>query len=1093
MLLAVVAEKTGYPADMLELDMQLDADLGIDSIKRVEILSALQDRLPDAPAVQPDQLGTIRSLRDIVALLHVEGAAPAPVAAAPAPSRNGDGETADVLLAVVAEKTGYPADMLELDMQLDADLGIDSIKRVEILSALQDRLPDAPAVQPDQLGTIRSLRDIVALLHIEGAAPAPVAAAPAPSRNGDGETADVLLAVVAEKTGYPADMLELDMQLDADLGIDSIKRVEILSALQDRLPDAPAVQPDQLGTIRSLRDIVALLDMGTATATPVASPACKREAPCEPSKAARLDRLTPLPRPIDAPDARELVLPAADGEVWITDDGSALTAALEAAVADRGLRGRVIALADADAAARGPAPCGLIVLAPASGVDASFVKDAFRLIRAAGPLLRGQAAQGGVAALVTVSRLDGAFGLEGLGSTVEPISGGLAGLSKTASWEWPDVHCKAVDLDQNATNVGDSARRIVEELFRRGPAEVGLSADRTIEVALDRVEWLSGNHRRRPVVDPGDLVVITGGARGITAEAAVALAAEFQPRMLLLGRTPVPDSEPEWLAEAGDEAAIRNAVRLHATEPMTPQKLNERGRQIIAQREIRRNLDRINQAGGEAIYRSVDVRDGAAVRAVVGQAQAEYGPVRGLIHAAGVLADRRIDDQTDAQFAQVYDTKIDGLNAVFEAIDPNALRLLALFSSSTARFGRNGQVAYAAANEVLNKWAQVQARRLPECRVVSFNWGPWDGGMVTPSLRPLFESEGVGLIPLVEGARLLVREVQESRENPVEVVVLADPPRAENPEPKADEDDQPAATPERPAADDLRPVFERLVDVNSLPVLRSHVIDGHAVLPMALIMEWLGESAVHRHPGLVVEGIDGLRLFKGVVLRDHRPVAITLHAGKGSRQGSTLAVPVEMRGALEGGREVVHARAVVSLGERHVEGRRTLTDGVLPPLAADRDEIYERSLFHGPAMQAIERVDGCDEQTIAAWVATAPAPASWMAKPLRQQWLTDPLAIDAAFQLMILWCLERTGAGSLPTAVGSYRQFRRRFPDDGVRIIASIRESNDRRAIADVEFLDARNELVARMESYECVIDASLNAAFRRNRLTHLETAANGR
>ncbi|WP_210405637.1 type I polyketide synthase [Paludisphaera borealis] len=1083
-LLETVAEKTGYPADMLELDMQLDADLGIDSIKRVEILSALQDRLPHAPAVQPDQLGTIRSLRDIVALLNVGGGTIATPQPAPAVSVNGDAKVAEVLLETVAEKTGYPADMLELDMQLDADLGIDSIKRVEILSALQDRLPHAPAVQPDQLGTIRSLRDIVALLNVGGGTIATPQPAPAVSVNGDAKVAEVLLETVAEKTGYPADMLELDMQLDADLGIDSIKRVEILSALQDRLPHAPAVQPDQLGTIRSLRDIVALLDGGAAEqAQPVARPEPVVQRETRP--AVRLDRLTPRPRPLDAPDTRETIRLTPGGEVWITDDGSSLTAALETALVERGLRGRVISTSDPVAATNGQRPCGLIVVAPALGADDSFVKNAFRLIRAVGPMLRGQSAQGGAAALLTVSRLDGAFGLEGLGASVEPTSGGLAGLAKTASWEWPEVHCKAVDLDRDASNVDDSAQRIVEELIRSGPAEVGLSASRTIQVALDRVEWLSGNHRRRPVVDPGDLVVITGGARGITAEAAVALAAEFGPRLLLLGRTPVPDSEPAWLAALDDEVAVRSALRLHATEPMTPQKLNERGRQIMAQREIRRNLERINRAGGKAMYQSVDVRDRAAVRALIDQVQAVHGPVRGLIHAAGVLADRRIDDQTDDQFALVYDTKIDGLNAVFEAIEPTALRVLGLFSSSTARFGRTGQVAYAAANEVLNKWAQVQARRLPDCRVVSFNWGPWDGGMVTSALRPLFESEGVGLIPLADGARLVVRELQESRENPVEVVVLADPPQTGEPTPT------PTPEPERSANDDLRPAFDRIVDVHALPVLKSHVIDGHAVLPMALIMEWLGEAALHRHPGLVVEGLDDLRLFKGVVLRDHKPVTVALHAGKGDRRGSALAVPVEMRGSLDGGREIVHARAVVNLAERHVEGRRTLTEGNLLPLAADRDEIYQRSLFHGPAMQAIERVEGCDEQTIAAWVSTAPAPASWIAKPLRQQWLTDPLAIDAAFQLMILWCLERTGSGSLPTAIGSYRQFRRRFPDDGVRVVATVRQSSDRRAVADVEFLDSRDELVARMESYECVIDASLNLAFRRNRLTHLETATN--
>jgi hypothetical protein len=340
------------------------------------------------------------------------------------------------------------------------------------------------------------------------------------------------------------------------------------------------------------------------------------------------------------------------------------------------------------------------------------------------------------------------------------------------------------------------------------------------------------------------------------------------------------------------------------------------------------------------------------------------------------------------------------------------------------------------------------------------------------------------LIPLDEGARLVAQEIQESRENPVEVVVLADPPR---------DGPAPEAAPLADADVDLRPAFERVVDVDSLPVLRSHVIDGHAVLPMALTLEWLGEAALHRHPGLVVERIDDLRLFKGVVLRDHKPAPVTLHAGKGERRGASLLVPVEMRGKLDGGREIVHARAVASLAERHAEAPRRGAQLELPPLDVDRDEIYERILFHGPAMQAIERVDGCDAGAIVGVVATAPEPAEWLARPLRRQWLTDPLAIDAAFQLMVLWCLEKTGASSLPTAVGSYRQFRRRFPDDGVRVEATVRRSTDRQAMADLDFLDARGELVARIESYECVIDASLNQAFRRNRLAPRTTAANRR
>ena len=109
-------------------------------------------------------------------------------------------------------------------------------------------------------------------------------------------------------------------------------------------------------------------------------------------------------------------------------------------------------------------------------------------------------------------------------------------------------------------------------------------------------------------------------------------------------------------------------------------------------------------------------------------------------------------------------------------------------------------------------------------------------------------------------------------------------------------------------------------------------------------------------------------------------------------------------------------------------------------------------------MQAIQQVEGCDDRTIAAWVSTSPPPASWMERPLRQTWLTDPLAIDAAFQLVVLWTRERLGASSLPTAVGSYRQFRRAFPAEGVRVLAAVRQFSDHRAVADIEFLDSQGQ-----------------------------------
>lgn len=142
-------------------------------------------------------------------------------------------------------------------MALDTDLGIDSIKRVEILSALQEKLPHLPAVRPEDLGVLQTLGQIID--HLRQGSEQSASALSTPTQNSAGdrdEVASTLLRVVAEKTGYPVDMLELEMALDTDLGIDSIKRVEILSALQEQLPQLPAVRPEDLGVLQTLGQII---------------------------------------------------------------------------------------------------------------------------------------------------------------------------------------------------------------------------------------------------------------------------------------------------------------------------------------------------------------------------------------------------------------------------------------------------------------------------------------------------------------------------------------------------------------------------------------------------------------------------------------------------------------------------------------------------------------------------------------------------------------------------------------------------------------------------------------------------------------------
>ncbi|MDY0301625.1 MAG: SDR family NAD(P)-dependent oxidoreductase, partial [Trichlorobacter sp.] len=1092
-LLAVVAEKTGYPVEMLELDMGMDSDLGIDSIKRVEILSALQEKLPQAPVIGPEQLGTLRTLGDIANYLQQGDTLPAGTVQTccinqPAPTTLDQSLVTETLLAVVAEKTGYPVEMLELEMGMDSDLGIDSIKRVEILSALQEKLPQAPVIGPEQLGTLRTLGDIANYLQqgevIANSAAQPVCCAPQAGTASLelAQVIDTLLIVVAEKTGYPVEMLELEMGMDSDLGIDSIKRVEILSALQEKLPQAPVIGPEQLGTLRTLGDIANYLCQQEDNGK---EPAPDKE---KPQPATITDDGEKIEKPLIRSTIKPIALPYSgetisifnDGEIWVANDASPFAEKLCGLLRADGHHVRLVDLAETEVDASRSDISGLVLIAPITGSDDQFLENSFLMLKNCAPALRRAAASGG-ALFATVSRLDGCFGCNEQSKLLDPLSGGLAGLVKTASREWSDVNCKAIDIAGFKDNK-DAALAVKEELFRNDSLEVGLTPDQRTRLELTELPQPLADSTTLPL-QKGDVVVVTGGGRGVTTAAVVALADAFKPTLLLLGRSSEQLDEADWLHDLHEESDIKKAILVHAKGKLHPRDIEEQYRTIMAGRELRDTLARVEAVGGQAIYRSVDIRDNEAVAALLENVRTEFGPIRGIVHGAGVLADRLIMDKTKEQFNLVYGTKVNGLRTLLAATTSDKLRFIALFGSTTGRFGRKGQVDYAVANEVLNKLAQAEARQRPDCRVVSFNWGPWDGGMVTPALKKVFADEGIGLISLQTGGEFLTREISIAA-GPVELVALA-----------ADGNSQQIITCKQ-SAKPLSPAFNINLAPDSYPFLASHVIDGKAVLPMAMVMEWFAQGALHSNPGLYYHGINDLRICKGVTLGAEESLNLQIMAGRAEKQDSLYHVPLELISTnSENGRAILHAKGEVVLARQLPEGIRSLPDPPLAPYAPLNNNIYDpKRLFHGTDLQGINQITSCSPKGIAASLKAAPAPTNWIKRPLRNSWLGDPLVLDCAFQMMILWSFHRFEAPSLPCFSGRYRQYQENFPKDGVNAVIRITAERDHGATADMEFLDLQSgKLVARLEGYECVIDPALADAFSRNSLTKTAQNSNSR
>ncbi len=1054
-LLNIVSEKTGYPIEMLDLEMNLDSDLGIDSIKRVEILSALQEAMPDLPMVSPDELGQLQTLRSITELFiseQTENVPASTILSAPQTINNDNG-FAETLLEVVADKTGYPTEMLNLDMNLDSDLGIDSIKRVEILSAIQERIPELPAVSADDMSALQTLQSIVDVFNVAEVVTSSTAQAAV------SDLSVILLEVVADKTGYPAEMLNLEMNLDSDLGIDSIKRVEILSALQDKMPNLPVVAADDLAALQTLQQIIDYMNEQTGAIAPESDQA-QQVASSKGSdvKESRLVRSVVHARPLDDAEKRNTIAFNQAKEIWLSKSGGELAKQLAEELKRNGYKTRLVANSVKPSDKQ-----GALILFADNQSDKHALLDAFALMQTCSASLKKSKGL-----LVSITTLGGNFGFDGnmQGSADQA---GLYGLIKTADKEWDDVNCKSIDIDSDSLSIA----LLQQEIFIKGPLETGLVGEQLFQLSLEE-ETLAEAQSEHHLLNEKDCIVISGGARGVTAEVAVKLAETYQCNLLLLGRSPNPEGEPEWLTTLTEPATIKKEILDNSEEKLKPADLEKRYQSILANREITSSLQRIEQTGARVQYASVDVNDADAVANVIDMARIELGNVTAVIHAAGVLADRLIEDKTAEQFDAVYATKVDGLKNLLSATRDDELKLMVLFSSTTARLGRKGQVDYAAANEILNKIAQSENQTRKDCKVLSVNWGPWDGGMVTPALKKLFAAEGVGVIGLNAGADYLIQEIESA--GPVETVILGETDNILTAIPL----NKSLPLTER---GDLTIAFERDLAVSSNDFLNSHVMNGQAVLPVAVIIEWFAHGALHLNPGMQFQGFDDFRVYKGITLKANENIHLRILAGTMVQQGHLSLVPVELRSD-----DILHASAVMVLVDDYDKN-------VLPKLIAvkgsyqyQQGEYYQNGqLFHGQHLHGIKEVTHCSEKGIVANVNSAPPPTAWMKQPIRSSWLTDPLILDSAFQMMILWSFEQQGIGSLPTAIAHYRQYSRRYPKDGAKVIADVIEHTDHRANASIEFIDNKGQLIAVMAGYECVRDSSLQIAFKENELDKKE------
>lgn len=642
--------------------------------------------------------------------------------------------------------------------------------------------------------------------------------------------------------------------------------------------------------------------------------------------------------------------------------------------------------------------------------------------------LAGHFADGSAGIFITVQNTGGDFGLSGQ-EDIRAWSAGISALAKTAATEWPAVKIKSIDIACQAFSLEEIADYLAQEiLFGGDEQEVCLLSDGRrgyIEVAA---KFLQEEEEFLPT--EGDVWVITGGARGVTAHCLIKLSKKVKLKMALLGRTALLE-EPDYLAGALTDADIKKAILDHAlslNQKIHPQELKKEAQAILANREVRETLEAIRANQCLVDYYPTDVNNLVKLEETLNQIRQQWGPIKGVVHAAGILADKKIHQKTVEQFKQVFETKVIGFYNLLHATRSDPLTHLCCFTSVVAKFGNAGQVDYAMGNEVLNKVCQTEwIKRNKTSLIKAINWGPWEGGMVKPELKAHFASKGLFLIPIEQGADIFVQELSYKGSN-IEVVIG----QTLNPGIQLDRS------------------FDLRVDEISYPFILDHQIRYIPVIPLVLVNEWfikavdrsyhVEKSALTSHHLTVINGIKLQQIEQGAIF--------TLKIKRDSDQTFSCSL-------WEKGEKLKKCYEAIVGAEDFIlpDFLARLDPSQLQPWDRSKEQAYE-VLFHGPELQVIHHLDRLSVEGGIGFLEQPRPLLGSMGNTL------TPLAIlDGGLQLAVLWIWEQTRKHALPIGFSSFA-LKRSFPEIGSLIKCEFRCTSCQafKAQADIVFMDEQEE-----------------------------------
>jgi acyl transferase domain-containing protein/NAD(P)-dependent dehydrogenase (short-subunit alcohol dehydrogenase family) len=685
--------------------------------------------------------------------------------------------------------------------------------------------------------------------------------------------------------------------------------------------------------------------------------------------------------------------------------------------------------------------------------------------------------------LTAATSLGGDFGFSGniIGVDGGAITGLVKGIRLELQIAQPDSGFRAKVVDFPATETAETTAVLLcqEVASQNDEIEVGYLDGRRF-VVRPVLQTVRATPERG--IKPGMNVVITGGARGITAVVAREIGMQLGARLQLIGSSPFPDIPDAFRNPTEEQRRELKAIVMKEAlaEGRKPVEAWEQYSKAI---ELDQTLKSFSDAGIQASYHACDISDRAALGSLLTEIRAQYGPIQGVIHGAGFERAARFDRKTPQLVSRTIAVKVEGAANLMALTAEDPLQFFAAFGSVSGRFGGVGQTDYCAANDMLAKLVDWYRRQRPELGATTFHWHAWDdvGMAMRPESKHIRKMHDITFMPSREGTLHLLAELQLGL--PESEIIITELKTCRERFGHAE------TTPAKPDLTSSLPLIDSVLsevpgreliaelklDPQKDVFLRQHLFKGKPLLPVVVAMEALCEAAVRlAGSNTKIAALQNIEIVNG--LRFAPDASQTAHLRASAEEN---IIRCELTCDFINRRGIViqadrpYLRADVALSSDDTSAAASSCSSA--PDSEWQDVWYPEEdavIYHGPVFRRLRQIT-VDERSDGWARLVAPSSDEIAGERRGDRWLMPSALLDGCFFACgaFLWFLFE-GVVAIPAGIREIRFGR--MPRVGENCLAHIwfRDRQDDQGIFDVHLFGEDGEAILEVDGYRNIIVA---------------------